>query len=203
MLLDSFHKAPPYGLVHNWLGARFVQRLLDYATSTQHQFEDSPIGYGGTKVDTTHRRSVRQGNLGDLRTDIEKNILSALPGMYEKLGCGKFEPHKLELEMVAHGNGAFFARHVDTFKQRNAKSHRIISAVYYFHAAPKAFTGGVLRLHSLAPSSAKGSFVDIEPNNDTLVFFPAWFPHEVTSVKCLSGRFKDSRFAINCWVHRE
>jgi hypothetical protein len=46
------------------------------------------------------------------------------------------------------------------------------------------------------------TFVEVEPNNDMLVFFPAWFPHEVMPVECLSGRFEDSRFAINCWIHR-
>ena len=42
-------------------------------------------------------------------------------------------------------------------------SHRIINAVYYFYALPRAFTGGPLRLHSLATKAEAGSFVDIEP----------------------------------------
>jgi Rps23 Pro-64 3,4-dihydroxylase Tpa1-like proline 4-hydroxylase len=77
----------------------------------------------------------------------------------------------------------------------------VISAVYYFHTLPKAFSGGALRLHSLAASGKLGTFVDVEPDCDTLIFFPSWFPHEVLPVHCPSGRFMDSRFAINCWVH--
>ena len=76
------------------------------------------------------------------------------------------------------------------------------SAVYYFHRSPKSFSGGALRLYSFEASEERGTFVDIEPTNDTLVFFPSWFPHEVRPVVCPSGRFEDSRFAINCWVHR-
>ena len=86
--------------------------------------------------------------------------------------------------------------------QANAPSQRVISAVYYFYRLPKSFSGGVLRLHSVAGGGEEGSFVDIEPTNDTLVFFPSWFPHEVLPVACPSGRFEDSRFTINCWFHR-
>jgi len=67
---------------------------------------------------------------------------------------------------------------------------------------PKAFSGGVLRLHSLAASGHQGTFVDIPPDYDTLVFFPSMFPHEVLPVKSPSGKFMDSRFAINCWIYQ-
>jgi Rps23 Pro-64 3,4-dihydroxylase Tpa1-like proline 4-hydroxylase len=59
-----------------------------------------------------------------------------------------------------------------------------------------------LRIYAFADEKETGAFVDIEPTNDTLVFFPSWFPHEVLPVACPSGRFEDSRFAINCWVRR-
>ncbi|HUS56353.1 MAG TPA: 2OG-Fe(II) oxygenase, partial [Thermohalobaculum sp.] len=71
---------------------------------------------------------------------------------------------------------------------------------YYFCATPARFSGGQLRLHSLAASREAGTYVDIEPENDTAVFFPSWFPHEVLPVVCESGQFMDSRFAINCWL---
>jgi SM-20-related protein len=75
--------------------------------------------------------------------------------MFEALGAQPFSPI-FELELVAHGDGAFFARHMDTLNHH----HRIISAVYYFQALPKAFCGGVLRLHSLAASGDQGMFVE-------------------------------------------
>ena len=119
--------------------------------------------------------------------------------MFEHLGYKLFDPARIELEMVAHGDGAFFLRHADTVIRREMTSYRAISAVYYFHRLPKSFSGGVLRLHSIG--SKEGSFVDIEPTNDRLIFFPSWFPHEVTPVICPSGRFEDSRFSINCWIY--
>ena len=47
--------------------------------------------------------------------------------------------------------------------------------VYYFHALPKSFSGAVLRLHSLAASGQQGTFADIAPERDTLVFFRLFF----------------------------
>src|SRR5262249_19066174 len=98
---------------------------------------------------------------------------------------------------VAHGDGAFFARHIDTLMHRR----RVISAVYYFFSLPKAFSGGVLRLHSMAATGQEGTYVDIPPDYDTLVFFQSTFPHEVLPVKSPSGVFLDSRFAINIWIY--
>jgi SM-20-related protein len=122
--------------------------------------------------------------------------------VFEKPGSPPFVPAKLELELVAHHDGAFFAMNKDTAQDKGAATCRMISVVYYFHRQPKSFSGGLLRLHSPAASGKPGTFVEIAPENDTLVFFPSWFPHEVLLVGCPSGRFEDSRFAINCWVHQ-
>jgi SM-20-related protein len=76
----------------------------------------------------------------------------------------------------------------------------VLSGVYYFHAEPKAFTGGALRLYAIGGQGER--YVDIEPTHNSLLMFPSWAPHEVMPVRCPSRRFVDSRFAINCWVHR-
>jgi Rps23 Pro-64 3,4-dihydroxylase Tpa1-like proline 4-hydroxylase len=165
---------------------------------------ESDVGYGdASRIDTTIRRSQKLMDFGDLAGEIEARLQALMPAMLERLGSPPFVASKFELELVAHNDGAFFARHTDTFKKsEGVGTHRMISGVYYFHAQPKPFTGGTLRLHSLAATGEPGTFVDIEPDNNTLVFFPSWFPHEVMPVACTSGRFEDSRFAINCWVHR-
>jgi SM-20-related protein len=201
----SFSQPAPFGIVRNWLGSQTVDWLLRYAQSNKALFEESDV-YGRTqKVDNTLRRSVMLRKIDNLRSEIEleAKIRNLLPVMFERLGNTPFIPRKFEIEMVAHGDGAFFSRHIDTrTKTEGPVSHRIISAVYYFYALPKAFTGGVLRLHSLEASGQQGTFIDIEPDYDTLVFFPSWFPHEVLPVHVPSNQFLDSRFAINCWIHR-
>jgi SM-20-related protein len=198
IVANCFNKIPPYGLVNDWLGPETVERLLRFAQSNEHVFKDTRVGQEGGRIDPTVRRS-KLTKLGELKSELQVRVQAALPSMFERLGGAPFEPVWVELEMVAHGDGALFTKHIDTSMRPNGTSNRAISAVYYFHRLPKSFSGGVLRLHSLVGS---GSFVDIEPTNDSLVFFPSWFPHEVMPVTCPSGRFEDSRFAINCWVHR-
>jgi SM-20-related protein len=202
--VDSFNKPPPCWLVRSWLGKETINRLLSYAQSNEHLFRDSDLGYGEKlRVDKTLRQSRKLHGIGDFKGEVRAKMRNLLPAMFEKLGNKPFIPHTFELELVTHGDGAFFVRHIDTTThQEHLDSHRVISAVYYFYALPKAFSGGVLRLHSLAATGQQGTFIDITPDYDTLVFFPSMFPHEVLPVNCPSRQFLDSRFSINCWIHR-
>ena len=114
-----------------------------------------------------------------------------------------FEPYKVELELVTNNEGAFFKPHIDTFMANARKaSDRVLSVVYYFYAEPKAFSGGALRLYAFGTQEDDGKFADVEPEQNTLVAFPSWALHEVLPVSCPSRRFSDSRFNVNCWVHR-
>jgi SM-20-related protein len=193
-----FNRAPPYGIVHNWLGAEAVERLLMYARSNEHRFKKSQVA---SRLDPTLKidgmRSSRRIGLGDLKGGVKDKFEQLLPTIFETLHIKPFTP-SFELEFVAHGNGDFFTLHRDTGKYY----HRIITAVYYFHALPKAFSGGELRLHSLVASGEQGTFVDIAPEFDTVVYFPSMFLHEVLPIESPSGEFLDSRFAINCWLVR-
>ncbi len=139
---------------------------------------------------------------------VSARVGEALGDSFAALGCASFTPSRFEVEMVAHGDGAFFRRHIDTLTgsadtpRESRRGSRVISMVYYFCATPARFSGGQLRLHSLVATGEAGTYVDIEPVNDTALFFPSWFRHEVLPVVCESGRFMDSRFAINCWVYK-
>ena len=129
-------------------------------------------------------------------------------------GCTGPPPTSLQLELAAHGDGAFFAPHLDipvgSERQPLGASEgedRIISAVYYFYSEPKGFTGGELRLLPLGPlpegaQPEPTGHTDIEPVRNSLVAFASWFPHEVRPIRCPSGRFADFRFALNCWYCR-
>jgi Rps23 Pro-64 3,4-dihydroxylase Tpa1-like proline 4-hydroxylase len=202
-LADISNKIPPYGLVHNWLGQEAVEDLLRFAQQNEHRFEDSTVVVskgGERRLDRTRRVSKKLPDLGALEGELRTKLEGLLPAMFNRLGNQPFIPSKIEVEFVAHGDGAFFDRHIDT--RTIDHRARVFSAVYYFNALPKGFSGGILRLHSLTASGQQGTFVDIAPDRDTIVFFPSFFPHEVLPVRCPSGQFLDSRFAINFWVHR-
>jgi SM-20-related protein len=200
MSLGMISRHPKFGDIPNWLGADTAARLLSFARSSSDRFVPSDIGYGESKrIDLARRRSSKLKQLGELESELRERAQRALPLIFDGLGYTPFEPASLELEMVAHGDGAHFSRHADTVIRPEMTSYRAISAVYYFHSRPKSFNGGCLRIHSIGGDDC--SFVDIEPANDRLVFFPSWYPHEVTPVVCSSGKFEDFRFAINYWIY--
>ena len=202
-MADIFNKIPKYGRVHNWLGSETIERLLQLARTSEYLFEDTVVTHReGQRIDSTRRVSRKLLIADDLKKELRAKLADLLPLMFDGLGNKPFIPSKIEVELVAHGDGAFFARHTDTVTHLDHEGRRrVISAVYYFCAQPKAFSGGILRIHSLAASGEQGTFVDITPDCDTLVYFPSFFPHEVLPVKCASKHFMDSRFAINFWVH--
>lgn len=115
MIENIFAKPPPYGSISNWLGPETVQRLLDFAQMQRDGFVPTGIGHAETaKIDVNIRRSSRVKDLGDLKKELRTKIREALPAMFQRLGADVFEPGRLEVEMVAHGDGAFFTEHRDT-----------------------------------------------------------------------------------------
>jgi SM-20-related protein len=189
----------PHAVRRNFLPEETVAALLEYAVL--HEADFVPTKIGRAKFDPTFRVSAQLRQLGVFRQTIESKILAILPSLIDELRVTRFQVGHLGTELVAHGDGAFYKRHVDTrtAPDRDVSRSRVLSAVYYFYTEPKAFSGGALRLHGIGDG---GDFVDIEPVRNSLLVFPAWAPHEVMPVHCPSRRFVDSRFAINCWIHR-
>ena len=193
---------PPHAVVEGLLDDETAGGLVDYAVSRESDF--APTQVGSKAVDPIVRVSTGLRDLGRFRPILKARIFALLPELVARLGVGPIEAPTLETELVAHGDGAFYTRHVDTQLAHYAEitNVRVLSGVYYFHAGPKRFSGGALRLYAIG-GRPEADFVDIEPAHNSLLFFPAWAPHAVMPVSCPSKRFADSRFAINCWVHRK
>lgn len=200
---EIFKKIPPYHVIENFLGADLVSRLLLHAVENQSLFQDSRVGDGANdRVDHEIRVSSVLRDFGPLKGEVKSRFLDILPETLVRLGMSTFELHSTELELAAHGNGAFYNTHIDTFTGKDHETVRVLTAVYYFHAEPKAFQGGDLRLLPLRYSAEESNHLDFEPANDRLVLFPSWAPHRVMPVISDSADFRDSRFAINCWYRK-
>ena len=102
----------------------------------------------------------------------------------------------VELAMTAYLPGGFFAKHQDDGRYTT----RMVSFVYYFHRQPKRFAGGELLL---CDGDGTGAFTLIEPQHNSIVFFPASGFHKVAAVHGDSEDFGDARFAIHGWLHRQ
>jgi len=199
-----FARIAPHRSIRGFLGDELVEQLLQYAQDRERAFTPTRVGSTGMrKVAEDVRISLVLHDLGPWRDVLEERFRAVMDDAAHALGLGSIDLAVMELELVAHGDGAFYKRHVDTSTmQINARSDRVLTGVYYFHRLPRAFDGGELRLHSIAPVEQGGRFVDIAPERDMLLLFPSWAPHEVRPISCPSGVFTQSRFAINCWYRQ-
>lgn len=199
---------PPYQVFADFLPESHRRALLDMALAREAEFQPTSVKRdGGDVVDPARRISSKLPDMRPLRPPIKQALLDAAPALFRAAGVPPFDIAHIETELVAHNDGAHFAPHRDTLAGVNrttrdgAPLDRVVSGVYYFHAQPKAFSGGALRLHPFhaAPGTEP---VDIEPDQNSLVVFPSFALHEVRPVSCPSRRFADSRFAVNCWLYK-
>jgi SM-20-related protein len=174
--------APPYLVVRDFLDQETVAGLLDYAL--RHETDFAPTSLGRGTINPAKRISVGIRELGPLKPAFKSKMLERLPDFIAWLHATAVADAKLEFELVAHGDGAFYKRHIDTQTAADLQSIRFLSAVYYFHAEPKAFTGGALRLYAVG--SAAAEHVDIEPACNTLVVFRRGF--RTRSCRCVVRR---------------
>ncbi|MEO7178885.1 MAG: 2OG-Fe(II) oxygenase [Allosphingosinicella sp.] len=198
---------PPCHQYRDFLDPAEHRALLDWALANAERFE--PARLTGHVIDPKRRVAERLKDMGPHRAVLERRLKAALPDIFRRTGTRPFEIEFVELEVAAHGDGAFFAHHSDipvgTGRQplggdKSGKQDRLVSAVYYFHREPKRFSGGTLRLYRLGDYEASGDYVEFEPEQNSLVVFPSWVRHEVRRVSCPGCGFEDYRFAVNAWL---
>jgi SM-20-related protein len=190
----------PHLRVPDFLDAQAHAALLDWTLANETRFVPAQLAGGLVKPEA--RRALVLRDLGPLAAALDARMRAEAPRWTAELRSTPFETSEVELELAAHNDGAHFTLHSDTYaRDQVARGDRMLSAVYYFHRQPKGFEGGTLRLHRLnaAPGDAG---LDIAPDDNSLVVFPSWGPHEVMPVSCPSRAFADSRFAVNCWIYR-
>ena len=201
----------PIAQREQFLPADELEGLRSYVLASAARFKPATVRRDGReRIDEEHRIAATLEDFGELESTIRARFAEALPDLMEETGLTGAPPTNLELQIAAHGDGAFYGAHVDNAVGQSraadpSKPDRTLSAVYYFHFEPKAFSGGQLRLFSLGgePGAAGDlNFVDIEPIQNRLVVFHSWVQHEVLPVTCPSGEFRAYRFAINCWYRR-
>lgn len=192
-------KIPPHLILHEFLEGETADALYDYACAHEADFAPTRTFAG---VNPRKRISLATRDLSAFRPMLGARLRALAPEFVARLQVSPFEDFRVELELAAHGDGAFYASHIDTATGDAANAAfnmRVVSAVYYFHRRPKAYEGGQLRLYSFFTEE---EFMDIEPEHNSLLVFPSWARHEVRPVRVPSKRFADYRFAINGWFRK-
>lgn len=152
--------------------------------------------------DESHRRSRVDMDLDDIWPLFEDRLLALLPHVRRELGVPYFELGSVERQLTAHGDGDFFAKHVDENHPGTDRS-RAVTFVYYFHFEPRGFGGGELRLYDVEERDGVlhplDTFTEIEPKANSIVFFGASASHEVMPVSSDSDELRSLRFTVNGW----
>ena len=183
----------------DWLDAGLADALLAYAVACEARFEPAGVLHDGApRVDKRLRDALKLTDLGRFAAPLKACALSAKPDLADAFGVPSFAVTEVETELAAHGDGAHFGRHIDTFVVVNrAATPRILTLVLYLNRRPRAYGGGAIRLHALGSAAVK----DIVPEHNLLVAFPSIAPHSVERITCPTSDFADRRFAVNIWLH--
>ena len=209
-------KEPPLVVVlPGGLPAPFV-RIEQFLTSAEHDFlvetahqqqsrlEISTIGDGHGQHNPERRSSwvLCKKKLDELIPWFLPHVKEALADVLPRLQVVPFAVGKVELQMTVHRSGGFYKVHQDSGKEQSGG--RQVSYVYYFHRPPKRFTGGDLLLYdtNVEDGTYAPAFTRIEALDNSIVFFPSAYCHQVTTVHCETDNFGDSRFTLNGWFHK-
>lgn len=187
--------------IDGFLPQEVADTMLAEMLAAEVQFTPSTIGSSGTgRLDASYRSSQRLPlHSGVNSTPLIDAIHAQLDALCGALGVSPFVMCRSETSLVSHRDGDFYKRHVDTrIGVSDDPSVRVVSCVYYLHRIPRGFSGGELAIYPLVGHAPP---VLIEPVHNRLAVFPSFVPHEVLPIRSTGG-FAESRFSVNCWVHR-
>lgn len=183
--------------IENVLSAEQHKALVLFATGNRQVFADSGTSTGAAN----YRESLVCHSFQPFDDLLRHRVKMLGPKVAAQLGLD-LPDGDLEIQLTTHNDGHYYRVHNDSSGE--GFRHRIISFVYYFHRTPKNFSGGELRLYDrdikdglLRPAS---TYKDIQPLDNSLVFFDSRDMHEVMPVSCPSKAFADGRFTINGWL---
>lgn len=194
---------PKHALLHDFLSDDLHDRMLRYAVERAPEFTRATIYDDAVEIRDPARRVSEKHpqGLGPFKAAFVQQVRARLDAIFAGAGMTPRSVTRYETELVMHGDGGHFRRHVDTLTARAddgaASAVRAVSCVYYFFRQPKGFAGGALRLFGFGSDES----VAIEPEDNALLVFPSFASHEVGPVSCATGAFADFRYSVNCWLH--
>jgi Rps23 Pro-64 3,4-dihydroxylase Tpa1-like proline 4-hydroxylase len=190
--------------IENFLTPEEHCQLLDFVSRSESDFLPSKT-FNDTdegSYDIFHRNSlIYEPALPALSEGITQRIRKTFLNIMAQLEFPQFDLSYIEAQLTAHNNDHYYKLHNDSSTPKLAG--RQITFVYYFYCEPKPFSGGELRIFSSTAENTTlgyGASKLIEPLNNSIVFFPSRYLHEVLPIHCPSKAFTDSRFTVNGWL---
>lgn len=193
----------PHLVIEDFLTDDQLDRLQEYATTVSDEMKasqvtslDRPDG----RQDDAYRRSQVATDLEPVWDIFDAPLHGLLPALRSELDVAHFPLGSVERQLTVSRDGDFFRRHEDEH-QPWTDGCRMLTFVYYFQRSDAAYEGGHLRLYATedGPVGRQQSdeYVEIVPQPNSVVFFPADWHHEVTPVEDPTGTAE--RWTVNGW----
>jgi SM-20-related protein len=194
--------------LEEFLAPHEVTMLRNYAQAREADFVPSEVldGHEDGHQDEQVRRSRVLYDVDDIHPFVTDRVMALYSWVLPRLGMEPFEVSQLELQVTSSNDGEWFKAHRDS--GAGPVETRTLTFVYYCHREPRTFSGGELRMFGPADgqdvddSELQARALTLAPPQNSIVFFPSSYLHEVMPVSCSSGTFEDSRLTVNGWLHR-
>ncbi len=175
----------PFVRLTDFLPERRCDELLGLALANRERFEP-----GTTRgvIDPSIRNALVESGVTkrEIQPWFEAPLRDALSDALPRLGIPEPSEYRIEMKMSAFLDGGFFTKHSDG---RSGYRTHTPSFAYYFHGHPRRFSGGDLLLYD--GERGAGAFTRIEPLRNSIVFFPSWAVHQITTVESDLGAFNE------------
>jgi len=186
-------RSPVSGEAHDALRERLLSLLPAFRPATVHAVADAPGSLDPARSARVLFRLPPEA--AALRAWLEAEqgrLLTALLPDSPAIGG-------LELQATLSGAGDRYAPHRDSGDR--STDARSLTLVYYMHRRPRRFAGGALRLYDSDLATGHwlgGGYTRIEPDDGTLLLFPAAAWHEIEPVTGCADPL-DGRLTVNGW----
>ena len=197
---DSRARRARFVVIDDFLGPGEHRELLALALAAEEEFKAGTVN----SHDPEYRQNLVILDFGNSVHSrlLQSRLLTWFPLLARTLGIPVFPVGFVESQLTAASEGQYFKVHCDD----GPDCPRALSCVYYLHREPRGFAGGDLRLYDCIEADgsrrAADTFTVVQPVANRMVVFPSEEFHEAMPVRCPSGDFADSRFAITSWLHR-
>lgn len=191
---DEFSPAP-FVQFNDFFDHEANQFLLNDVISKQSIFTPTELE-GSDKYDVPYRVNLITYELGASGETMRSLVRENLPSVCGRLNIPTIDIKFIHLKIASYSNGDYFKVHQD-----NGLNYldRKISFVYYFNQEPKPYKGGDLLIYDsrFSPRAYVSSlFTRVIPENNSIIFFPSEYFHEVLPVETDPQDFSASRFTM-------
>src|SRR5262245_48841221 len=175
--------------------------LLEFIARQHTSAIASKVRADEYEPDTRRSKLVPHGETRAVKRWFAPKIRRLLPEILPRLSSDHMDACRIELQMTVHNDGDRYNLHSDDHEADD--DPRRLSYVYYFHEQPKRFTGGDLLLYDsdLVHRQCRSGFTRLEPLDNSIVFFPSAYFHQVTPIQCATRDDRHGRFTVNGWIH--